>query len=298
MLEDCNYFTAPPQFFLQVQAGPQLEIQPHTHDFVELVCIMRGHGTHSTDAGSHEIGVGDVFVIPVGGTHAFSNVSDMEVVNICFDPTRLPMPKLDMFGGRDGSFFAPKRGAFSPQHPYPLVHFEPEDFAPIRALAAELVRESKSEVFGHRFCLLGLFMVLLTKLERAFLEYDRTPQLVGTGVWRALNYMNAHYDEKFSLARLASRAGMSPSTFLRHFKNATGTTPSDYMTNIRIENASRLLIDTDKTNAEIAMICGFREESYMSRCFVRKTGQAPGALRRYWLSKPVANSSSNGIKGK
>lgn len=297
-----DIFAFSPDFLLAAKLeDPQESIQPHLHDFVELVCVLQGTGVHVTDLGSRTISEGDVFIIPRGGIHSYSDVCRLVLANILFDPDKLPMPHLDMPPVQYQAFIKPKKEFFSEENPYPCIHFSPETFDMIRRLVLELIRESSANAPGRRFCLMGLLMVILTRLAREYSVQPANVQIEINGICNVISYINAHCAEKIRFSTLLTRFGMSGSSFLRKFKSATGSTPAEYMTMIRIEKAVRLLVNTDKTDAEIAILCGFREESYMSRCFRRKLGQPPGALRRMWRKNPDQLKSivrnSNGIPG-
>ena len=58
----------------------------HCHDFSELVIILGGSAMHITDIESYPIAKGDVFVIHEGISHGFTNVQDLKLCNIIYDP--------------------------------------------------------------------------------------------------------------------------------------------------------------------------------------------------------------------
>ena len=72
--------------------------------------------------------------------------------------------------------------------------------------------------------------------------------------------------------------------FIRVFKRIMGTTPYNYLTNYRINNAKILLKTTDLSVYEIAERCGFSDTSNFIVQFKKHTGQKPLEYRRYFLS--------------
>lgn len=72
---------------------------------------------------------------------------------------------------------------------------------------------------------------------------------------------------------------MTESAFSRFFKLRTGITFIDCLTEVRLGHASRMLIDTTKTIAEIAYSCGFNNISNFNRIFKKKKGCTPKELR-------------------
>ncbi len=92
-------------------------------------------------------------------------------------------------------------------------------------------------------------------------------------------YIATNYREDISLAKLAEIAGMTPSAFSRFFKMRAGRTLSDYVTDIRIGAAARLLIDSTNTIQEICFDCGFNNISNFNRYFKRRKGITPREFR-------------------
>jgi Transcriptional regulator containing an amidase domain and an AraC-type DNA-binding HTH domain len=79
--------------------------------------------------------------------------------------------------------------------------------------------------------------------------------------------MNHNFDKPITLSEVARLANTSDAAFSRFFKQSTGNTFIDSLTGIRLEHASRLLIDTTRSIAEIAYHCGFNNISNFNRIF-------------------------------
>ena len=98
-------------------------------------------------------------------------------------------------------------------------------------------------------------------------------------VLKVKNYINENYMYELKLATLADLANMSPSAFSRFFKLHTGRTLSDYIIDIRMGFATRLLLDTNDTIAEVGFNCGYNNLSNFNRIFKRKKGCSPSEFR-------------------
>lgn len=96
---------------------------------------------------------------------------------------------------------------------------------------------------------------------------------------KTLEYMNKNFDKQVSLAEVAKIANMSDVSFSRFFKQRTGNTFVDNQTQIRLGHASRLLIDTTQSVAEIAYKCGFNNISNFNRIFKKKKSCTPKEFR-------------------
>lgn len=95
-------------------------------------------------------------------------------------------------------------------------------------------------------------------------------------------FIDAHYDDEIKLKDLADVACMSEAAMSRFFKLHTGRTISDYIIDIRLGNATRLLVDTNQSVADISYQCGYNNLSNFNRLFKRKKGCSPKEFREYY----------------
>jgi AraC-like DNA-binding protein len=105
---------------------------------------------------------------------------------------------------------------------------------------------------------------------------------------RTKELMCSRLDQAVPLAELARAVNLSPGHFVRAFKQSTGQPPHRWLVERRIAKAKQLLVNTSLPLAEIALACGFSDQSHFSRVFSRATNTSPGAWRRYLRSHPSA----------
>ena len=98
---------------------------------------------------------------------------------------------------------------------------------------------------------------------------------------------NEHFRKEIRLVTLAEMVGMTPVSFSRFFRLRTGKTLSEYIIDIRLGAASRLLVDSTRTVAEICYDCGFNNLSNFNRMFKRKKGCAPKEFRENYHKKKI-----------
>ncbi len=98
-------------------------------------------------------------------------------------------------------------------------------------------------------------------------------------VEKAFDYMNKNFDKQISLKEVSNIANMSEVGFSRFFKQRTGITFVNSLNEIRLGNASRMLIDTTNSIAEVAYHCGFNNLSNFNRIFKSKKGCTPKEFR-------------------
>ncbi len=104
---------------------------------------------------------------------------------------------------------------------------------------------------------------------------------------KVFEYMNNNYNKQVSLAEVSRIANMPEASFSRFIKKRTGKTFIDSLNEIRLGHASRLLIDTTNTVAEIAYKCGFNNISNFNRIFKRKKFCIPKEFRETYTGNRV-----------
>jgi len=106
-------------------------------------------------------------------------------------------------------------------------------------------------------------------------------------VQKVQEFIEQHYTEDVRLPQMAALAGMTPVAFSRFFKVRTGGTLSDYIIDIRLGHASRQLVDSTMSIAEICYDCGFNNLSNFNRIFKKKKGCIPKEFRDNYRKKKV-----------
>lgn len=98
-------------------------------------------------------------------------------------------------------------------------------------------------------------------------------------ILKVKNFISKNYMDELRLPELASLAGMSSSAFSRFYKLHTGRNISEYIIDLRLGYAARMLVDTAKSISEIGFDCGFNNLSNFNRIFKKKKGCSPSEFR-------------------
>lgn len=93
----------------------------------------------------------------------------------------------------------------------------------------------------------------------------------------AIRYMEEHYMEELTLEEIAKYVGITPQHFSKTFKEETGINYIDWLTNLRIDVAKRLLIEGKNTIKEICYLSGYHDPNYFSRIFRKTVGVSPSS---------------------
>ncbi|WP_448044983.1 helix-turn-helix domain-containing protein [Bradyrhizobium liaoningense] len=105
----------------------------------------------------------------------------------------------------------------------------------------------------------------------------------GLALWqerRAKEIMRTRLASNLTIADVAAECKLTPSHFARSFRRSTGVAPHEFLSQLRIDEAKRLMLSTKLPLADVALICGFGDQSYFTRVFSRSVGTSPGAWRR------------------
>lgn len=124
------------------------------------------------------------------------------------------------------------------------------------------------------------------------LSMDENPRILSSSVFvnkddssesrrvqKMINYMHDNYQKDIHLSDVAAYVNMSEVSFSRFMKKRTGKNYVEYLNDLRLGIASRYLVDTNKTIAEICYDCGFNNLSNFNRIFKKRKGLTPKEFR-------------------
>lgn len=128
---------------------------------------------------------------------------------------------------------------------------------------------------------------ILEKLSAQKPEYLSSVEFVGMKgeanekrINKICAYIQHHFNKPLQLEKVAAYIHLSPSAFCKFMKRASGKTFSDYVNDVRIAHACKLLTETDKPVRTIAFSCGFESLTYFNRVFLKKKHITPNMFRQ------------------
>ncbi len=98
---------------------------------------------------------------------------------------------------------------------------------------------------------------------------------------RAKDYIQEHYDEKLLVSELADKLKLNNQYLCRLFKKSTGKTITEYVNEVRINKAEKLLYETDDKVIDIALATGYDNISYFIKRFKQQKGMTPNEYRTF-----------------
>ncbi len=246
-------------FEVEYRAG--LELRPHFHPQGHLIYVLSGCYSEACASGAVELGPKSLRYLPPGHTHGnhFSRAARCVVVEI--SPAVLArVSQSTKTLERAGQIEGPVSGW----------------------LAERLYEEfQRPMVKGGGLALRRMLLELTAEAARR----------VGQGVARivpewlknARRHLESNCLRSVSLAEIARVSGMHRVHVSREFRKRFGTTIGEFLRNLRVEHARRLLKSTTQTLTDIALDCGFADQSHFSATFRRLTGLTPAVFRQMEL---------------
>ena len=272
------------------QEPHQPKTRQHSHNFVELALVLAGQGEHISEEQKRMVTAGDLFIVPMGRNHGYGECSeDFALVNILFNPAKLPIPQLDVniLPGFRKILMEEKQ-----ENSLIQIHLEDRKFQMIRDRIQEMYQELTEMQPGFMFQTIGLFMTLIGTLARIISEGSKPEKTPYLGISRVIAHLNRNFREPFDEKKLCRIGNMSQSTLLRHFRRTTGLSPLQYQNRLRLAEARHLIVTTRKSLREITYDVGFTDWNYFGRLFKQKMGCSPGHFRKIQIRWNTASLKS------
>src|SRR6056297_3242062 len=224
---------------------PQEPFGLHRHEFSEIVIVTGGSGVHITGEDSYELTTGDTFVIGGDRPHDYLNMDRLSLINILFVPGELPLSLGDLQSLSGYHALFTLEPAWRSRHNFTSrLQLTPAELAETLRLVDKLSDELGMRRSGFRVLAIAAMLELVT------------------------------------LQELVTMSGMSRTSFVRVFEAAMGTSPIRYLIQLRIDEASHLLRNTDLSITDIAFTVGFSDSNYFSRQFRKVHGRSPRDYRQ------------------
>lgn len=247
----------------------------HTHDFHELEIVLSGSAINSINGISFPVGPGDVFVVEKGATHEITQIDGLELYNLGFRGDAVRLIGSDLLELPSFHTLFLMGGLTDPS--MRRIKLNNQDLLQCTELLQEMDTELLYQRPGYRTSVLCQFSRLIVLLCRA--NPQTAPEQSVWQVATAAAKMERDYAEPISIAELAKSALMSERHFRRQFLQLYQMTPSDYLLQLRLSAACRMLRAKEGSITHVAMVNGFSDCNYFSRVFRREFGITPSQYR-------------------
>lgn len=265
----------------------------HWHDHFEIALVTEGRGILMFGGRPLEAEAGDVFLIDNSQPHVAlaDRGRPMRLLLVLFRPELIAPP-----GCREleSGYLAPFRCADGRS---PRLR----SGTPLAERVGELLRSLRAVWSRHRPAERHLLDATL-RLALGTVTADHGAG-AGDGAVRAatgrreqirpvLAYVDGHCGEAIALADVARLVHVSPSRIRHLFREVTGVGFRDYVTQVRVAEAKRLLVGTDLSVADVAQAVAYTNLTQFYKVFRRLCGMSPGDYRRHYAGEAAPSAAA------
>ena len=167
------------------------------------------------------------------------------------------------------------------------IDFPNDSFAvnhDLSMLVRLFLEELKYKQSGYEYMIENIGLLIAGSLMRQ-IKHNLTsktyfiPKNNRENIKTVIDYMNENYTAGVSCTELAELVKMDKFGFIRNFKSETSKTPYEYLLDLKIEKAKKMLKANDCTITEISMLCGFSSHSHFTSTFKKRAGVSPTKYR-------------------
>lgn len=259
-------------FDSESELNEELNTMMHTHgDFTEIVFIRKGAGKTRIGHAEYLINKGDAIVIPPHTPHACMPLPQLYITNVLID-----YRVVDGVADAGGLFLGPDPERRFLREPG-IIRLKGQALLSVDAMFDKMEAEYNGRAALYRESVTGLCSAFLVELWRAYTEQNSSD--VNARLNSVLTYIREHL-RTVTLEDAAAHASYSRTYFSHLFYEYTGEHFTDYVNRLRINEAVRLLINTDAAIEDIGPMLGYASKPFFYRMFRQFTGLTPGEMRK------------------
>ncbi|MBQ4185187.1 MAG: helix-turn-helix transcriptional regulator [Clostridiales bacterium] len=260
------------------------EIPAHYHDFIEIIYGIHGTFRATLCNEEYEIHEGDMLVINVNEVHSFHHFEPCEYYCLQFDPTVFFSSPVYSTEAKYvlPSLMANVSNPTQPSRFSLVIRKEELEGTGIPSYIKDYHEEFSKKEPGFELAIRAdiyrVFLWHLRRMEKKGISLFTTTTLRTEDVTRlrsVLDYIHENYMLPIRAEDMAKKCNMSYSYFSRFFRHAMGQTFSNYLLYVRLNEAEKLLISSEKSISNIALDTGFSTASYFITQFKKHRHTTP-----------------------
>ena len=267
----------------------------HEQEFYEINVITKGRGVHYINENRVVADVGDVFIIPPKIGHGYIGGRGFDVFHVILSDGFMnkyiaDLQQLPSFYTLFGAEPLMRGRTSVPLH----LTLSAEKLKKITNILSEIVSSSNYEDPVDCLTRSSLAMVAIGLLCSEYSgSASKSEHLLSDdrALMESISYIHERYFEKITIDDLIRIAHISRSSYIRRFKEICGMAPSAYITKVRLDSASAMLINTTISVSEIAGRTGFYDASHFTKSFENFYGIYPLEYRN--KKRGIVHADSN-----
>jgi len=236
-------------------------IEANWHNNIEILYCTEGKGQIICNSVIYDVKMGDILVVNTNVLHAFQSNERLRYYCLIVDSDFLAANEIFVDKIEFDSFIQSETANVLYEKVVKAIATQDEyRIAAIRAETLKLV-------------------IYLARNHSAQLSLeDRRKAITDENIKLAIGYIKSNFSQKLTLEMVASEVGLSKYYLAHAFKKATGMTVVAYINTIRCNNARKLLQQQKVSVNEVAVKCGFENNSYFSKTFKSVMGCLPSEV--------------------
>lgn len=252
----------------------------HKHNFLELVYVFEGSAEHIVNGEKTILKEGDYFIIDYGMHHSFHshNEETIKVANCLFYPEFIDSMMKDCRKINDilSNYLIKFNNAVFSKVPTDTVFHD--DDGSIKEQILKMLSEYRAKKVGYKEMLRCILIETIVMILRNVCISEKTGNFNSlTG--QVVAFIEKNYSKNVYLSDICEKLGYSMPYISKCFKENLNMTFSDYLQKVRIDNACRLLANTDKKIEEIATLVGYKDIKFFNRTFKKILSSSPREYR-------------------
>lgn len=266
---------------VMVTTGSSPLIEPHSHDYFELVYVLDGQSEQIVDGKPSVIGRGNYYLIDIGQSHEYRRISEknLPIINVLFSPRLIdagarPADKIKTVMRHRLIGFEPDILSRSPAG----IVFEDEN-GEIHGKFTRMLESYRGMKQGYReYIRAELLSVLILMLQSVSKPLSKQHQKEFVR-WLA-DYAECNYAQPISLSDLCHSISYSLPYVSKCFRAGVGMTFSEYLQKVRITQSCAMLCESNMPVEEICRLVGYSNTAFFHRIFRNTVGLTPLEYRK------------------
>jgi AraC-type DNA-binding domain-containing proteins len=286
-----QYFDSGYPIYINTYSEP-VQKHLHSHDFIEISYVISGQGIHIIEDKEYRVSQGDLFFINYNIPHEFRSLNQPDsqplVINNCvFKPEFLDSTMAECKNFFDLSRHLLFRSLFPVESDtninFQLISVNRKEIEDIyKKMNKEFQRKEDGYIELLRLYVTELMIIIFRTMRKTEFKPNKNNSNSMMVVNKIMDYIENHYRSMLNLKDLSMMLFLSPNYISKIFKDCEGITLTEYIQNKRIEEACRLLRETDQKIIVIAGEIGYKDLKHFQSIFKKVTGMTPGSYRRLY----------------
>lgn len=257
----------------------------HSHNYFQIVYVRKGALVHCTKEANHTSPKGALYLLHPSAVHYMEPLEHVEMEGIQIDFMPFLLTKDEKSQSQEAIPFI-SSPLEAPDRSISFACLPVDKQQRVEDSLDQIWQEWEEKQDGYQILIRLELLKLLILLEREMKWSSSGTSSRSTiedyRILKAIHYMQRHFNKNTTLEHLGDVANMSAAYFSHRFRSVVGKTVTEYMMELRISHAMKLLRETSCSITEISLESGFNHLGHFNKIFKKVAGVPPTVYRK-WL---------------